>query len=68
MKKIGIEPGKSFDFSKLDAAVQKALASAPEEAQALMKWKVPTLARVVDYWSRTPTQWVCMATTISSAP
>ena len=51
MKKIGIEPGKSFDFSKLDPAIQKALASVPEEAQALMKWKVPTLARVVNYWS-----------------
>jgi hypothetical protein len=51
MKKIGIEPGKSFDFSKLDPAIQKALASVPEEAQALMKWKVPTLARVANYWS-----------------
>ena len=51
MKKIGIEPGKSFDVSKLDPAIQKALASVPEEAQALMKWKVPTLARVVNYWS-----------------
>jgi hypothetical protein len=51
MKRIGIEPGKSLDFTKLDPAVQKALASAPEDAQKLMKWKVPTLARVVNYWS-----------------
>jgi hypothetical protein len=51
MKRIGIEPGKSLDFAKLDPAVQKALASAPEDAQKLMKWKVPTLARVVNYWS-----------------
>ena len=51
MKRIGIEPGKSFDFAKLDQAVQKALASAPADAQALMKWKVPTLASVVNYWS-----------------
>jgi hypothetical protein len=51
MKRIGIEPGKSFDFAKLDQAVQKALASAPADAQALMKWKVPTLTRVVNYWS-----------------
>jgi hypothetical protein len=51
MKRIGIEPGKSFDFAKLDPNVQKALASAPEDAQKLMKWKVPTLARVVNYWS-----------------
>jgi hypothetical protein len=51
MKRIGIEPGKSLDFTKLDPAVQKALASAPGDAQKLMKWKVPTLARVVNYWS-----------------
>jgi len=51
MKKIGIEPGKSFDFDKLDPAVRKALSSAPEHAQALMAWKVPTLARVVNGWS-----------------
>jgi hypothetical protein len=51
MKRIGIEPGKSFEFAKLSSAVQKALASAPADAQALMKWKVPTLARVVNYWS-----------------
>jgi hypothetical protein len=51
MKRIGIESGKSFDFVKLDSSVQKALASAPTDAQQLMKWKVPTLARVVNYWS-----------------
>jgi hypothetical protein len=51
MKRIGIEPGKNFDFAKLDSGVQKALASAPGDAQKLMKWKVPTLARVVNYWS-----------------
>jgi len=51
MKRIGIEAGKPFDFAKLDPAVQKALTNAPKDAQALMKWKVPTLARVVNYWS-----------------
>jgi len=51
MKRIGIEPGKSFDFAKLDPAVQKALMSAAEDAQQLMTWKVPTLARVVNGWS-----------------
>jgi len=51
MKRIGIEPGKSFDFAKLDPAVQTALAAAPADAQALLKWKVPTLARVANYWS-----------------
>jgi hypothetical protein len=51
MKQIGIEPGKSFDFEKLDPAVKKALESAPEDAQQLMKWKMATLARVVNGWS-----------------
>jgi hypothetical protein len=51
MKRIGIEPGKSFDFDKLDPAVKKALESAPSDAQQLMAWKVATLARVVNGWS-----------------
>ena len=51
MKKIGIEAGKSFDMSKLDPAVQKALESAPEAGQKLMAWKLPTLARVANGWS-----------------
>jgi hypothetical protein len=51
MKKIGIEPGKSFDMSKLDPAVQKALETAPQDGQKLMAWKVATLARVANGWS-----------------
>jgi hypothetical protein len=51
MKEIGIEVGKSFDFDKLDPTVQKALETVPSDAQALMQWKVPTLARVVNHWS-----------------
>ena len=51
MKRIGIEPGKSFDFDKLDPAVKKALEGAPEAAQQLMQWKLPTLARVANGWS-----------------
>ena len=51
MKRIGIEPGKSFDIEKLDPAVKKALESAPEAAQKLMAWKLPTLARVANGWS-----------------
>lgn len=51
MKRIGIEPGKSFDFEKLDPAVQKALESACEDAQQLMQWKIPTIARVTNGWS-----------------
>jgi len=51
MKRIGLEPGKSFDFDKLDPTVKKALERVPEGAQALMKWKVQTLARVANGWS-----------------
>jgi hypothetical protein len=51
MKKIGLEVGKSFDISKLDPVVQKALESAPQDAQRLMAWKLPTLARVANGWA-----------------
>jgi hypothetical protein len=48
---IGIDPGKSFDIAKLDAAVRKAIEDAPAAAQKLMQWKIPTLARVANHWS-----------------
>jgi hypothetical protein len=51
MKRIGIEPGKSFDIASLDPAVQNALALAPGDAQKLMAWKLATLARVANGWS-----------------
>ncbi len=51
LKKIGIEPGKSFDYDKLDSVVKSALDKAPADSQALMKWKLPTVARVVNGWS-----------------
>jgi len=51
MRRIGIDRAKPFDFDGLDPAVKKALESAPEDAQRLMQWKVPTLARVVNQWS-----------------
>jgi hypothetical protein len=51
MKRIGIEPGKSFDISRLDPAVKKVLESVPDDAQKLMAWKLPTLAKVANGWS-----------------
>ena len=51
LKKIGVEPGKSFDLDKAEPVVRNALAKAPEEAQQLMAWKLPTLARVANGWS-----------------
>ncbi|MGB8525498.1 MAG: DUF1254 domain-containing protein, partial [Rhodoplanes sp.] len=47
MNRIGLTPGRSLDFAKLDPGVVKALESAPAAAQELMAWKIPTLARVV---------------------
>lgn len=52
LKKIGIEPGKSFDLNnKAGPAIRSALAKAPEEARQLMAWKTPTMARVANHWS-----------------
>jgi hypothetical protein len=51
MKKLGIEPGKSFDIERLDPGIREALASVPEEAQKLMAWRQPTMARVANGWS-----------------
>jgi len=51
MKKLGIEPGKPFDITKVDPIIAKALDTAPEAGQKLMDWKLPTIARVVNGWS-----------------
>ena len=51
MNRIGLTPGRSLDFAKLDPGVVKALEGAPAAAQELMAWKIPTLARVVNFWS-----------------
>jgi hypothetical protein len=51
LQRIGFEPGASFDLGKADPTVKQALESAPGDAQKLMAWKVPTLARVANGWS-----------------
>jgi hypothetical protein len=51
LKRIGFEVGKSFDLNAADPAVKQGLESAPDDAQALMAWKLPTLARIANYWS-----------------
>ncbi|HZP71077.1 MAG TPA: DUF1254 domain-containing protein [Pseudolabrys sp.] len=51
LKRIGFEPGRSFDIARLDPAVKKAFEAAPEAGQKLMQWKVRTLARVANNWS-----------------
>jgi hypothetical protein len=51
MRKIGIEPGKSFEVAKASSTVRAAVDAAPASAQNLMRWKLPTIARVVNHWS-----------------
>lgn len=51
MRRIGLQPGRSFELAAMDPVVRKALETVPEDAQALMAWKVRTLARIVNGWS-----------------
>ena len=51
LRKIGFEPGKSFELDKANPAIREALESAPQDAQQLMTWKLPTLTRVANGWS-----------------
>jgi hypothetical protein len=47
LKRIGLEPGKSFDKSKVNPDV---LAAAPAAALKFMKEKMPSIAREVNGW------------------
>jgi hypothetical protein len=51
MKRLGIEQGKSFDFEKASPIVKKAIEAAPKAGLDLMAWKIPSMARVANYWS-----------------
>jgi hypothetical protein len=50
MRKIGLRPGESFDFDRLDPAVQTALQGVPAQALKLMQATLPRLAKVVNGW------------------
>jgi hypothetical protein len=50
MRRIGIEPGNSFDIEAVDSVVRRALEQAPASGQQEMQAKVPTLANVVNGW------------------
>jgi len=50
LARIGIEPGKPFDMSKLPEDIQAALARATADGLKLMNGKLPTLARIVNGW------------------
>ncbi len=50
LKRIGLEPGKPFDTSKLKPEVRSALDRSAVDALKMMAAKLPTLARVVNGW------------------
>jgi hypothetical protein len=51
LRRIGIEPGKSFDYERLDPSVQQALEKAATDGLKGMYAAVPTIGRVVNGWS-----------------
>lgn len=50
LKRIGIEPGKSFDPSALSPGLRAALERGAAQGLKTMYAKSPTLARVVNHW------------------
>ena len=51
MRRIGLEPGQSFDIDQADPAAKQARETVPQDTQKLMQWKITTMARVVNNWS-----------------
>ncbi len=50
LRRIGIEPGKSFDFAKADPSVQAALNRATTEGLQRIRDFLPRMARTVNGW------------------
>jgi hypothetical protein len=50
MRRVGLRPGESFDFDRLDPAVQGSLEGVPAAAVKLMQATLPRLAKVVNGW------------------
>jgi len=50
LHRIGLDPGKTFAYGKLDPGIQKALDKAAADALKDMVAKLPTLTRVVNGW------------------
>jgi hypothetical protein len=50
MRRIGLEPGASFDLGALEPAVRHGLEQAPAAALQAMRAKVPNLAATVNGW------------------
>jgi hypothetical protein len=53
MRRIGIEPGRSLDFNKLDPTVQKALNSAAAKGLKLMQAMYPKMGTKANGWNIT---------------
>jgi hypothetical protein len=51
LERIGIEPGKAFDFAHAPAEVQAALRAAPEAAKARVDEAVARGSRIVNGWA-----------------
>lgn len=51
IQRIGLGAGKDYDFNKLDPTVKKAFENLPQKTQELMRWKMPTVARLENGWS-----------------
>lgn len=51
LKRIGFEPGKSFDLDKAAPAIRDGLLRAPKDGHKLMKWKLQSIGQVVNGWS-----------------
>lgn len=50
MRHIGLDPGRSLAFDKLDTPLKQALHRAAADGLQLMREKMPTLARVANGW------------------
>jgi hypothetical protein len=50
MKRLGLEPGKSFDLEKVDPVVRKALEEAPTKGLKLMNDRLASIALIVNGW------------------
>lgn len=50
LRRIGLEPGKSFDLAKAVPAVRAALERVPADAIERMQAKLPSLSRVTNGW------------------
>jgi hypothetical protein len=50
LAKIGIVPGKSFDYTKLDPAVAKGLDRAPKEGLEKITAHIPKAGKIVNGW------------------